>query len=195
MIIFLNKGNSSKGEISSNIINGNEILESFGNAKTSKNDNSSRFGKLICINFSKEGKILNAHFETYLLEKSRLAKISQNERNYHIFYQLILGSNKDEKKKYNLQNLNYYNYLNYKEEDELPHDKINFNNLKVKLKAFLSEKEIDDLFKIISGILYLGNIKLKIENETYAHIKESSINDLKQASTYFDWRKKNLKKF
>jgi len=67
MIIFLNKGNSSKGEISSNIINGNEILESFGNAKTSKNDNSSRFGKLICINFSKEGKILNAHFETYLL--------------------------------------------------------------------------------------------------------------------------------
>ena len=65
LINYLN--NSSKGEISSNIINGNEILESFGNAKTSKNDNSSRFGKLICINFSKEGKILNAHFETYLL--------------------------------------------------------------------------------------------------------------------------------
>ena len=66
--------------------------------------------------------------------------------------------------------MNYYNYLNYKEEDELPHDKINFNNLKVKLKTFLSEKEIDDLFKIISGILYLGNIKFEIENETYVHI-------------------------
>ena len=48
-------------------MDGNEILESFGNAKTEKNDNSSRFGKLISINFSKEGKILNAHFETYLL--------------------------------------------------------------------------------------------------------------------------------
>ena len=89
--------------------------------------------------------------------------------------------------------MNYYNYLNYKEKDELPQDKINFNNLKVKLKAFLSEKEIDDLFKIISGILYLGNIKFEIENETYAHIKESSINDLKQASTLLGLEEEKLK--
>jgi len=122
--------NSSEGEINNYIMDGNEILESFGNAKTEKNDNSSRFGKLISINFSKEGKILNAHFETYLLEKSRLVKIGENERNYHVFYQLILGSSEEEKKKYNLQNLKYYNYLNNKEEDELPNDKILFDNLK-----------------------------------------------------------------
>jgi len=90
--------NSSKGEINNYIVYGNEILESFGNAKTERNDNSSRFGKLISINFSKDGKIIDAHFETYLLEKSRLVKIGEKERNYHIFYQLILGSNEEEKK-------------------------------------------------------------------------------------------------
>jgi myosin-5 len=185
--------NSSKGEINNYIMDGNEILESFGNAKTSKNDNSSRFGKLISINFSKEGKILDAHFETYLLEKSRLVKISQNERNYHIFYQLILGLNEDEKNKYCLQKMNYYNYLNKKEKDELPHDKENFNNLKVKLNEFLSKEEIDDLFTIISGILYLGNIQIGVENEIHAYIKESSMKDLKQASTLFGLKEDKLK--
>ena len=137
-------------------------------------------------------KVLDAHFETYLLEKSRLIKISPNERNYHIFYQLILGLNKDEKK-YCLQNLNYYNYLNYKEEDEFPDDKKNFNNLKDKLKEFLSKEEIDDLFIIISGILYLGNIKIEVKEETKAYIKEISMENLKQASTLFGLKEEKLK--
>ena len=114
--------NSSDGEINHYIMDGNEILESIGNAKTEKNDNSSRFGKLISINFSKKGKILNAHFESYLHDKSRLIKIAQNERNYHVFYQLILGSSEEEKKIYRLQDLKYYKYLNNKEEDDLPND-------------------------------------------------------------------------
>jgi len=189
--------NSSKGEINNYIIYGNEILESFGNAKTERNDNSSRFGKLISINFSKEGKIIDAHFETYLLEKSRLVKIGQQERNYHIFYQLILGSNEEEKKKYKLKNLNYYKYLNNKEKDELPNDEINFHNLKNKLKIFLTEEEIDNLFKIISGILYLGNIQFEVKegiNILEAHIKENSKDDLKQASYLFGMTVNNLEK-
>ena len=182
--------NSSKGEINNYIMDGNEILESFGNAKTEKNDNSSRFGKLISINFSKEGKILNAHFETYLLEKSRLVKIAQNERNYHVFYQLILGSSEEEKKKYNLQNLEYYNYLNNKKEDELTNDKILFNNLKNKLKTF--EIDVDNLFKIISGILYLGNIQFEEPNKGKVFIKKSSQKDLEQASNLFGLKKEEL---
>ena len=173
-------------------MDGNEILESFGNAKTEKNDNSSRFGKLISINFSKKGKILNAHFESYLLEKSRLVKIAQNERNYHIFYRLILGSNEEEKQKYSLQDLKYYNYLNNKEEDELPNDKIIFNKLKNKLKTF--EIDVDNLFKIISGILYLGNIQFEEPNKEKVFIKESSKKDLEEASKLFGLEEKELVK-
>ena len=185
---------SSKGQINNDIMNGNDILESFGNAKTEKNDNSSRFGKLISINFSKEGEILNAHFETYLLEKSRIIKIDQNERNYHIFYQLISGSDEEEKENYKLKSLNYYNYLNNKEKDELPHDKENFNNLKNKLEHFLSKEEIDDLFKIISGILYLGNIQFEEPNNEKVLIKRSSLDDIKLASILFGLELKEFEK-
>ena len=90
--------NTTNENINENLLAANPLLESFGNAKTIKNNNSSRFGKLIRIFFSKEGKLLKANIENYLLEKSRITNIQKEERNFHIFYQFILGSDEEEKK-------------------------------------------------------------------------------------------------
>jgi myosin-5 len=74
------------------ILKTNPILEAFGNAKTLRNDNSSRFGKLIEIHFSESGKISGAQIQTFLLEKSRVVQCAEGERSYHIFYQLCAGA-------------------------------------------------------------------------------------------------------
>jgi myosin heavy subunit len=74
------------------ILKTNPILEAFGNAKTLRNDNSSRFGKLIEIHFSETGKISGAQIQTFLLEKSRVVQCTEGERSYHIFYQLCAGA-------------------------------------------------------------------------------------------------------
>ena len=84
-----NKTKASDVSIEQQVLQSNPILEAFGNARTIRNDNSSRFGKYIDINFSKNGKLTGASIETYLLEKVRLIHPSMGERNYHVFYQFL----------------------------------------------------------------------------------------------------------
>ncbi|XBW35979.1 hypothetical protein QEN19_001552 [Hanseniaspora menglaensis] len=149
------------------ILESNPILESFGNATTVKNNNSSRFGKFIKIFFNTEKKVIERTFiDWYLLEKSRVTFIdSANERNYHIFYQLLKGIQNNPNNSIfdnlNINSLNYndWTYLKTNKVDININDLKEFENL---LQAFkkigFSEVEQNDIFKILAAILHLGNI-------------------------------------
>ena len=87
------------------------IISAFGNAKTVRNDNSSRFGKYIDIYFNKNGTIEGAKVDQYLLEKSRIVHQNPNERNYHVFYCMLSGLSKEHKEKLHLKDASHYKYL------------------------------------------------------------------------------------
>uniref|UniRef100_A0A182M6X6 Myosin motor domain-containing protein n=1 Tax=Anopheles culicifacies TaxID=139723 RepID=A0A182M6X6_9DIPT len=99
-----------KGSLEDQVVQTNPVLEAFGNAKTVRNDNSSRFGKFIRIHFTGSGKLAGADIETYLLEKARVISQQTLERSYHIFYQIMSGSVKGLKEKCFLSN-DVYDYM------------------------------------------------------------------------------------
>ena len=193
--------NKTNENISEKLLASNPLLEAFGNAKTIQNNNSSRFGKFIKIFFSEQGKLLKANIDSYLLEKSRVINIQKGERNYHIFYQFILGSSEEEKIKYEIKNIEYYDYLNNKENNEDSdlnrnmNDKQDFKMTKENLKKFnFSEEDIDNIFKIISGILYLGNIKFKSLNNNDVQISDETKGDFEKAAKFLGLKEEELKK-
>ncbi|XP_070687776.1 unconventional myosin-IXb isoform X2 [Pempheris klunzingeri] len=143
------------------ILGAGPVLEAFGNAKTAHNNNSSRFGKFIQVNYLESGVVRGAVVEKYLLEKSRLVSREKNERNYHVFYYLLLGASEEERKEFKLLPPEDYFYLkqqNFKIEDEedLHHD---FERLQqaMEMVGFLSATK-KQIFSVLSAILYLGNV-------------------------------------
>ncbi|KAM6922105.1 unconventional myosin-IXb isoform 2-T2 [Xenentodon cancila] len=143
------------------ILGAGPVLEAFGNAKTAHNNNSSRFGKFIQVNYLESGVVRGAVVEKYLLEKSRLVSREKNERNYHVFYYLLLGASEEERKEFRLLPPEEYFYLkqqNFKIEDEedLRHD---FERLQqaMEMVGFLPATK-KQIFSVLSAILYLGNV-------------------------------------
>lgn len=94
------------------VLESNPLLEAFGNAKTSRNDNSSRFGKYVEIQFDPAGRISGAAIRTYLLERSRIVQIAAPERNFHIFYQLCAGASPEMVEHLHIKPASEFNYLN-----------------------------------------------------------------------------------
>jgi len=97
--------------IEQKVLESNPLLEAFGNAKTVRNDNSSRFGKFTEIQFDSKGRISGAAIRTYLLERSRVVNITDPERNYHIFYQICDGATEEERLKWKLLPSTEFAYL------------------------------------------------------------------------------------
>ena len=100
-------GAEEEVSIEQQVLQSNPILESFGNARTIRNDNSSRFGKYIDIAFTKSGKLSGASIETYLLEKVRLIHPTAGERNYHVFYQFLTSATKKERHDFYIEDMTF----------------------------------------------------------------------------------------
>nr|XP_009666322.1 PREDICTED: unconventional myosin-XV [Struthio camelus australis] len=142
------------------ILEATPLLESFGNAKTVRNDNSSRFGKFVEI-FLEDGLICGAITSQYLLEKSRVVFQAKNERNYHIFYEMLAGLPAQQRQKYCLQDAETYYYLNQGGNCEIPgkDDAEDFRRLLNTMEVLsFSVEEQNSIFRILSSILHLGNV-------------------------------------
>ncbi|GBP70599.1 Myosin-VIIa [Eumeta japonica] len=156
----------------------NPILEAFGNAKTVRNDNSSRFGKYINIHFNVKGTIEGANIEKYLLEKSRIVSQNKGERNYHIFYSLLAGISADERKKLELGNASDYYYTNSGNmlTCDGRNEALEFSDIRSAFKVLnFPDDEIWGVFSLLAAILHLGNLKFKSFN--FNNIESSEITD------------------
>ncbi|XP_046447605.1 myosin-VIIa-like isoform X1 [Daphnia pulex] len=150
--------------IEQQILEANPILEAFGNAKTVRNDNSSRFGKYIDISFNKHGTIEGANIEQYLLEKSRIVAQNPGERNYHIFYCMLAGMTKEDKQKFDLQDASQYKYLTGGNSTTCQgrNDANEFAEIRSAMKVLLfTEPEISDILRVLAALLHLGNVSFK----------------------------------
>uniref|UniRef100_A0A8D3DQ38 Myosin-10-like n=1 Tax=Scophthalmus maximus TaxID=52904 RepID=A0A8D3DQ38_SCOMX len=157
------KDHNIPGELERQLLQANPILESFGNAKTVKNDNSSRFGKFIRVNFDVTGYIVGANIETYLLEKSRAIRQAKDERTFHIFYRLLAGAGEHLRTDLLLEGFNNYRFLS---NGNIPipgqQDKDNFQETMEAMHIMsFSHEEI-----VVSAVLQFGNILFKKERNT-----------------------------
>merc|ERR1719312_1282982 len=163
-----NEGGLSFGELEQQLLKANPILEAFGNAKTVKNDNSSRFGKFIRINFDASGYIAGANIETYLLEKARIIRQAPDERTFHIFYQLLLGASKEFKSQLLLDDAKNYTFmtqggLRVPGIDDIEEFAATQNAMKV---MGITDEDMISIWRVISASLLFGNMEFKQERNT-----------------------------
>ncbi|PSC74954.1 Myosin-J heavy chain isoform A [Micractinium conductrix] len=148
--------------IEEQVLESNPLLEAFGNAKTSRNDNSSRFGKFVEIDFDAGGRVTGASISTYLLERSRVVSIKPPERSYHIFYQLCAGASEDQTASLGLAGgARSFRYLTQSDVFELA-DVDDAREFRHTLEAMrivgLQQHHVDAVLRTVAGVLHLGNV-------------------------------------
>jgi myosin heavy chain 9/10/11/14 len=148
--------------LSQQILRANPILEAFGNAQTVRNNNSSRFGKFIRIEFTRSGQISGAYIDWYLLEKSRVVKPGSRERNYHVFYQLLQGSDKSLRNKLLLSDLQIEDFAYTRSGNDSIAGVSDADEWKALIEAFqvmnFSENDRMSILRTLAAVLHLGNI-------------------------------------
>lgn len=143
------------------VLESNPVLEAFGNAKTVRNNNSSRFGKFVEIQFDRSGRISGAAIRTYLLERSRVCQVSDPERNYHCFYMLCAAPPEDIQR-FKLGNPRTFHYLNQSncyELDGVDDSKEYIATRQAMDVVGMSSDEQDAIFRVVAAILHLGNVE------------------------------------
>ncbi|KAM8832137.1 myosin VIa isoform 6-T6 [Spinachia spinachia] len=192
---YLTSSYGTGQDIDERIVEANPLLEAFGNAKTVRNNNSSRFGKFVEIHFNEKNAVVGGFVSHYLLEKSRICRQSKEERNYHIFYRLCAGAPEPIRQKFHLSSPDTFRYLNRgctrffasKETDQqvlqnrkssehmkagplkdpLLDDHGDFNRMSGAMKKIgLDETEKLDLFRVVAGVLHLGNVDFEEAGST-----------------------------
>ena len=161
-------GGRTLSNLSEQILRANPILEAFGNAQTVRNNNSSRFGKFIRLRFTRSGQIAGAYIDWYLLEKSRVVRINPQERNYHVFYQLFRGADRQMKDAFLLSDLDMEDFEYTRQGNDAivgVSDQQEWNSL---IEAFhvmnFSDKEQTSILKTVAAVLHLGNITVRKES-------------------------------
>ncbi|XP_053611261.1 unconventional myosin-IXa-like isoform X2 [Plodia interpunctella] len=164
------KGSHGSG-VEQTILSAGPVLEAFGNAKTAHNNNSSRFGKFIQVNYKENGMVHGAVVQKYLLEKSRICSQGRNERNYHVFYYLLAGASEQEKEQLHLLSVDKYNYLSRTGCSVVPgvDEQYEFSRLKqsMDMVGFTMDKR-RRLFAVLSAVLLLGNVEFQ-PRKSYHH--------------------------
>ncbi|XP_027913913.1 myosin-8-like [Vigna unguiculata] len=161
-LAFLGGRAATEGRsVEQQVLESNPVLEAFGNAKTVRNNNSSRFGKFVEIQFDQKGRISGAAIRTYLLERSRVCQVSDPERNYHCFY-MLCAAPKEESGKYKVGDPRKFHYLNQSnciELDGLDDSKEYLATKRAMEVVGISADEQDAIFRIVAAVLHLGNIE------------------------------------
>lgn len=156
----------------------NPLLESFGNAKTLRNNNSSRFGKYLQIHFNAQGEPIGADITNYLLEKTRVTGQIVNERNFHIFYQFTKGASQQYRELFGIQGPETYLYtsrskcLDVDGIDDLAEFQDTLDAMKV---IGLSQAEQDNIFRMLAAILWTGNLVFREDDDGYAAVSDQSV--------------------
>lgn len=165
-------------EIKDMVLATNPLLESFGNAKTLRNNNSSRFGKYLQIYFNTAGEPVGADITNYLLEKSRVVGQIVNERNFHIFYQFTKGASQQYREMFGIQKPETYVYTSRSKcfdvdgIDDLAEYRDTLNAMKI---IGLSQAEQDEIFRMLAAVLWIGNIQFQEDQSGYAEVTDKSV--------------------
>jgi len=169
------------------ILSSNPLLEAFGNAKTIRNDNSSRFGKYFEIQFNKRSDPCCGRITNYLLEKSRVVGQTDGERNFHIFYQLVYGAPSELLTSLQLYEPKYFHYLNQTScvKVDTVNDKEDFVLTCEAMRVMGITDDIkENIFELIAGILHLGNVNFVENQKGYAGVDENSLEELDLAARF-----------
>uniref|UniRef100_A0A671WM93 Methyl-CpG binding domain protein 3b n=1 Tax=Sparus aurata TaxID=8175 RepID=A0A671WM93_SPAAU len=162
-------GAAQQTSVEERVLASNPIMESIGNAKTTRNDNSSRFGKYIEIGFGRKGDIIGANMRTYLLEKSRVVFQASAERNYHIFYQLCASRELPEMRSFKLDAPEHFRYTNQGGDMQISGTD-DLSDLERTRNAFtvlgVQPDQQMELFRILAAVLHLGNVNIQISGRS-----------------------------